>query len=179
MFPGVRPSFLRCSILVIQSVCFEEEVELLCSLHRRKKKQKVFQFIVSLNILVIIILSFKIKFLISNFILVFQARGTPRDQLPPRPPVKSAPPVSRIFPHRPVTRAQIVSFRSSKTNDCILFLTINNPMTWPALSSGIILLGELSHFSLFQAQGEVVLPRIYKKEYSKILLLLFKITENS
>ncbi|XP_053384462.1 membrane-associated tyrosine- and threonine-specific cdc2-inhibitory kinase-like isoform X2 [Mercenaria mercenaria] len=49
-----------------------------------------------------------------------KARGTPRDQLPPRPPVKSAPPVSRIFPHRPVTRAQIVSFRSSKTNDSIL-----------------------------------------------------------
>ncbi|XP_060589095.1 membrane-associated tyrosine- and threonine-specific cdc2-inhibitory kinase-like [Ruditapes philippinarum] len=49
-----------------------------------------------------------------------KSRGTPRDQLPPRPPVKSAPPVSRIFPHRPVTRAQIVSFRSSKTNDSVL-----------------------------------------------------------
>nr|KAG5709176.1 hypothetical protein BaRGS_028632 [Batillaria attramentaria] len=40
-----------------------------------------------------------------------QSRGTPRDSLPPRPPVKSAPPVSRIFPHRPPVGAQAVSFR--------------------------------------------------------------------
>lgn len=40
-----------------------------------------------------------------------QLRGTPRDSLPPRPPVKSAPPISRIFPHRPVVGAQAVSFR--------------------------------------------------------------------
>lgn len=40
-----------------------------------------------------------------------QLRGTPRDSLPPRPPVKSAPPISRIFPHRPVVGAHPVSFR--------------------------------------------------------------------
>lgn len=49
-----------------------------------------------------------------------KSRGTPRDSLPPKPPVKSAPPISRIFHHRPVTRAQIVSFRSSKTDDSVL-----------------------------------------------------------
>ncbi|XP_041365931.1 membrane-associated tyrosine- and threonine-specific cdc2-inhibitory kinase-like isoform X2 [Gigantopelta aegis] len=43
-------------------------------------------------------------------------RGTPRDSAPPRPPVKSAPPVSRIFPHRPIQRAQVVSFRSSENS---------------------------------------------------------------
>ena len=52
--------------------------------------------------------------------MFLQSRGTPRDALPPRPPVKSAPPVSRIFPHRPVTRAQIVSFRSEERSECIL-----------------------------------------------------------
>ncbi|XP_052798215.1 membrane-associated tyrosine- and threonine-specific cdc2-inhibitory kinase-like [Mya arenaria] len=49
-----------------------------------------------------------------------KSRGTPRDSLPPKPPVKSAPPVSRIFPHRPVTRAQLVSFRSTTSQDSIL-----------------------------------------------------------
>ncbi|XP_052233835.1 membrane-associated tyrosine- and threonine-specific cdc2-inhibitory kinase-like isoform X2 [Dreissena polymorpha] len=49
-----------------------------------------------------------------------KSRGTPRDSLPPKPPVKSAPPVSRIFHHRPVTRAQIVSFRSSNSNGSLL-----------------------------------------------------------
>lgn len=48
-----------------------------------------------------------------------KSRGTPRDALPPRPPVKSAPPVSRIFPHRPVTRAQIVSFRSEERSELL------------------------------------------------------------
>ncbi|XP_067655184.1 membrane-associated tyrosine- and threonine-specific cdc2-inhibitory kinase-like [Haliotis asinina] len=43
-------------------------------------------------------------------------RGTPRDSLPPKPPVKSAPPVSRIFPHRPVQRAQVVSFRREENS---------------------------------------------------------------
>ncbi|KAK2147709.1 hypothetical protein LSH36_540g01066 [Paralvinella palmiformis] len=37
---------------------------------------------------------------------------TPRDNLPPRPPVKSALPFSRIFPHRSVDKAQPVSFKS-------------------------------------------------------------------
>ena len=50
-----------------------------------------------------------------------QARATPRNCGPPRPPVKSAPPVSRIFPHRPVERAQVVSFRSDEGSRCILF----------------------------------------------------------
>lgn len=49
-----------------------------------------------------------------------KAKGTPRDSLPPRPPVKSAPPVSRIFPHRPVQRAQIISFRSEDSNGSFL-----------------------------------------------------------
>lgn len=43
-----------------------------------------------------------------------KSRGTPRDSLPPKPPVKSAPPISRIFPHRPIQRAQIVSFRDDQ-----------------------------------------------------------------
>lgn len=55
-----------------------------------------------------------------------KAKGTPRDSLPPRPPVKSAPPVSRIFPHRPVERAQIVSFRSQDSNGSFLGKSSNN-----------------------------------------------------
>ncbi|XP_071122497.1 membrane-associated tyrosine- and threonine-specific cdc2-inhibitory kinase-like [Mytilus galloprovincialis] len=55
-----------------------------------------------------------------------KAKGTPRDSLPPRPPVKSAPPVSRIFPHRPVERAQIVSFRSQHSNGSFLGNSSNN-----------------------------------------------------
>ena len=55
-----------------------------------------------------------------------KAKGTPRDSLPPRPPVKSAPPVSRIFPHRPVQRAQIISFRSEDSNGSFLGKTDNN-----------------------------------------------------
>ncbi|KAK6191711.1 hypothetical protein SNE40_003325 [Patella caerulea] len=43
-------------------------------------------------------------------------RGTPRDSVPPRPPIKSCPPISRIFPHRPVQRAQVVSFRSTENS---------------------------------------------------------------
>lgn len=45
-----------------------------------------------------------------------KARGTPRDSLPPRPPVKSCPPISRIFHQKPVQRAQAVSFRSSNSS---------------------------------------------------------------
>ncbi|XP_012940021.1 membrane-associated tyrosine- and threonine-specific cdc2-inhibitory kinase [Aplysia californica] len=40
--------------------------------------------------------------------------GTPKDQLPPRPPVKSCPPLSRVFPHKNVlasAHAQPVTFR--------------------------------------------------------------------
>ncbi|KAK7098663.1 membrane-associated tyrosine- and threonine-specific cdc2-inhibitory kinase-like [Littorina saxatilis] len=39
--------------------------------------------------------------------------GTPIDCAPPRPPVKSAPPVSRIFPRRRVVGPQPVSFRKA------------------------------------------------------------------
>ncbi|KAL3842302.1 hypothetical protein ACJMK2_020332 [Sinanodonta woodiana] len=49
-----------------------------------------------------------------------KSRGTPKDSCPPRPPVKSCPPISRIFPHRPIQRAQLVSFRSSESNGSIL-----------------------------------------------------------
>ncbi|KAK7500375.1 hypothetical protein BaRGS_00008282 [Batillaria attramentaria] len=55
-----------------------------------------------------------------------QSRGTPRDSLPPRPPVKSAPPVSRIFPHRPPVGAQAVSFRREH---CILYDCVTDLMT--------------------------------------------------
>lgn len=55
-----------------------------------------------------------------------KAKGTPRDSLPPRPPVKSAPPVSRIFPHRPVERAQVISFRSEDNNGSFLGKTDSN-----------------------------------------------------
>ncbi|XP_070566515.1 membrane-associated tyrosine- and threonine-specific cdc2-inhibitory kinase-like [Ptychodera flava] len=43
---------------------------------------------------------------------------TPRDTIPPRPPVKSAPPISRLFPHvvKEQQRAQAVSFRSSESS---------------------------------------------------------------
>ncbi|XP_014666779.1 PREDICTED: membrane-associated tyrosine- and threonine-specific cdc2-inhibitory kinase-like [Priapulus caudatus] len=41
-------------------------------------------------------------------------RGTPRDALPPRPPVKSAPPISRVFSNRnELQRARAVSFVST------------------------------------------------------------------
>ncbi|CAL1529574.1 unnamed protein product [Lymnaea stagnalis] len=42
--------------------------------------------------------------------------GTPRDHLPPRPPVKSCPPISRVFPRRNIAslHAQPVSFRHSE-----------------------------------------------------------------
>ncbi|KAK3753893.1 hypothetical protein RRG08_006279 [Elysia crispata] len=44
--------------------------------------------------------------------------GTPRDHIPPRPPVKSCPPLSRLFPHRNVIsyHAQPVSFRHSESS---------------------------------------------------------------
>lgn len=58
----------------------------------------------------------------SNVITPSQARSTPKNCGPPRPPVKSAPPVSRIFPHRPIERAQVVSFRSNEGSRCILYL---------------------------------------------------------
>lgn len=58
----------------------------------------------------------------SNVITPSQARSTPKNCGPPRPPVKSAPPVSRIFPHRPIERAQVVSFRSDEGSRCILYL---------------------------------------------------------
>ena len=55
--------------------------------------------------------------------LQFQARGgTPRDCVPPRPPMKSAPPVSRIHQHRPVSYAQLVSFKPNHNNNSILFM---------------------------------------------------------
>ncbi|XP_077978622.1 membrane-associated tyrosine- and threonine-specific cdc2-inhibitory kinase-like [Glandiceps talaboti] len=44
---------------------------------------------------------------------------TPRETAPPRPPVKSVPPISRLFPHVRVKdqyRAQAVSFRSSESS---------------------------------------------------------------
>ena len=61
----------------------------------------------------------------------FQERATPRDRQPPRPPVKSAPPVSRIFPAKDVGRALAVSFKgadscilsSQSTNDLLIFYT--------------------------------------------------------
>ncbi|XP_059152744.1 membrane-associated tyrosine- and threonine-specific cdc2-inhibitory kinase-like [Physella acuta] len=42
--------------------------------------------------------------------------GTPRDHLPPRPPVKSCPPLSRVFPRRNIAslHAQPVSFRHTE-----------------------------------------------------------------
>ncbi|KAK2186669.1 hypothetical protein NP493_192g03061 [Ridgeia piscesae] len=44
---------------------------------------------------------------------------TPRDTMLPKPPVKSAPPISRIFPHRPsIRKAQPISFKPHK--NCIL-----------------------------------------------------------
>lgn len=58
----------------------------------------------------------------SNLSTPLQARSTPKNCGPPRPPVKSAPPVSRIFPHRPIERAQVVSFRSDEGSRCILYL---------------------------------------------------------
>ncbi|KAH9491854.1 Protein kinase, membrane associated tyrosine threonine 1 [Bulinus truncatus] len=41
--------------------------------------------------------------------------GTPRDHLPPRPPVKSCPPLSRVFPRRNIAsfHAQAVSFKNT------------------------------------------------------------------
>ncbi|XP_013407437.1 membrane-associated tyrosine- and threonine-specific cdc2-inhibitory kinase [Lingula anatina] len=47
-------------------------------------------------------------------------RGTPREAPPPRPPVKSCPPVSRIFHHKQVQRAQAVSFRGSVSDHSVL-----------------------------------------------------------
>ncbi|XP_014779409.1 membrane-associated tyrosine- and threonine-specific cdc2-inhibitory kinase isoform X1 [Octopus bimaculoides] len=47
-----------------------------------------------------------------------KARGTPRDSLPPKPPVKSAPPFSRIFALRLQQKALPVSFH--KTNNTLL-----------------------------------------------------------
>ncbi|XP_025086559.1 membrane-associated tyrosine- and threonine-specific cdc2-inhibitory kinase-like isoform X2 [Pomacea canaliculata] len=41
--------------------------------------------------------------------------GTPHECAPPRPPVKSAPPVSRIFARRPLTGARAVSFREEES----------------------------------------------------------------
>nr|XP_006818820.1 PREDICTED: membrane-associated tyrosine- and threonine-specific cdc2-inhibitory kinase-like [Saccoglossus kowalevskii] len=43
---------------------------------------------------------------------------TPRDTAPPRPPVKSAPPISRLFPHKfkEHQKAHAVSFRSSESS---------------------------------------------------------------
>ncbi|KAL5006975.1 hypothetical protein ScPMuIL_015781 [Solemya velum] len=55
-----------------------------------------------------------------------KARGTPRDSLPPRPPIKSAPPISRIFPHRPIQHAQVVSFRSVDSNGSLLGVGYEN-----------------------------------------------------
>ena len=58
---------------------------------------------------------------ISDATLHFQARNgdTPRDTMLPKPPVKSAPPISRIFPHRPsIRKAQPISFKPH--NNCIL-----------------------------------------------------------
>ncbi|GAB1608594.1 membrane-associated tyrosine- and threonine-specific cdc2-inhibitory kinase isoform X1 [Argonauta hians] len=43
-----------------------------------------------------------------------KARGTPRDSLPPKPPVKSAPPFSRIFALRTQQKALPVSFHKTK-----------------------------------------------------------------
>ncbi|CAH1786957.1 unnamed protein product [Owenia fusiformis] len=43
-------------------------------------------------------------------------RGTPKDAAPPRPPVKSAPPISRIFQHKPIQKAVPVSFKESETS---------------------------------------------------------------
>ncbi|KAI0211313.1 hypothetical protein LSAT2_003865 [Lamellibrachia satsuma] len=49
---------------------------------------------------------------------------TPRETMLPKPPVKSAPPVSRIFPHRSsIRKAQPVSFKHR--NNCIL-----NHVSW-------------------------------------------------
>ncbi|GFO29422.1 membrane-associated tyrosine-and threonine-specific cdc2-inhibitory kinase [Plakobranchus ocellatus] len=44
--------------------------------------------------------------------------STPRDHIPPRPPVKSCPPLSRVFPHRTIIshHAQPVSFRHSESS---------------------------------------------------------------
>uniref|UniRef100_A0A2C9KZZ6 non-specific serine/threonine protein kinase n=1 Tax=Biomphalaria glabrata TaxID=6526 RepID=A0A2C9KZZ6_BIOGL len=44
--------------------------------------------------------------------------GTPRDHLPPRPPVKSCPPLSRVFPRRNLAslHAQPVSFKNTDKN---------------------------------------------------------------
>ncbi|XP_064602098.1 membrane-associated tyrosine- and threonine-specific cdc2-inhibitory kinase-like [Liolophura sinensis] len=46
-------------------------------------------------------------------------RGTPVHAPPPRPPVKSCPPISRIFPHTIVNRAQVVSFREHLDSSCL------------------------------------------------------------
>ncbi|XP_074660292.1 membrane-associated tyrosine- and threonine-specific cdc2-inhibitory kinase-like [Tubulanus polymorphus] len=45
--------------------------------------------------------------------------GTPRDCLPPKPPVKSAPPISRIYLQRPVLKAQLVSFLPEQQTGCL------------------------------------------------------------
>ncbi|XP_064634588.1 membrane-associated tyrosine- and threonine-specific cdc2-inhibitory kinase-like [Lineus longissimus] len=47
-------------------------------------------------------------------------RGTPREAPPPKPPVKSAPPVSRIYQHRPILHAQRVSFKHENNNTHLL-----------------------------------------------------------
>ncbi|CAE1316645.1 PKMYT [Acanthosepion pharaonis] len=48
------------------------------------------------------------------------ARGTPRECLPPRPPVKSAPPLSRVFGHRLRQKALPVSFRRVQNQICLM-----------------------------------------------------------
>lgn len=49
-----------------------------------------------------------------------KARGTPRECLPPRPPVKSAPPLSRVFGHRLRQKALPVSFRRVQNQICLM-----------------------------------------------------------
>jgi len=53
--------------------------------------------------------------------LLQEREGTPRANQYPRPPIKSCPPISRVFQHCPSTssRPRIVSFRESSSN-CIL-----------------------------------------------------------
>ncbi|BFZ03969.1 hypothetical protein BsWGS_07008 [Bradybaena similaris] len=49
---------------------------------------------------------------------VKKLKGTPKDNFPPRPPVKSCPPLSRVFPRRNIApfHAQSVSFRYPDTS---------------------------------------------------------------
>lgn len=91
-----------------------------------------------------------------------KARSTPKNCGPPRPPVKSAPPVSRIFPHRPIERAQVVSFRSDEGSRSFLENQYNSQSNHLYFEQGFKVISRLGAGSF----GEVF--KVQSKEDGKL-----------